>query len=344
MDGHEHACMDPLSDRGVGERLMRYAGTLACLLLLLWASAGCGAFSPSPISASTVSSPTLEATLGSSATPAAPPTTPPPPHVSPTASPSLAATYPTDRWTLVEPSPVLPLDQAIGQIRSLLEENGGCRIPCWWGITPGKTSEEAAIDELSQSSRVYVRGSGPFGSSHTIESVSIVETRGERTQIVTDYFASGDLIDAIRINALDLSPVLTLKSMLEELGEPERILVATFSQPAEQGSWPFGLVLFYPSSGVLAEYYISGRAEDDHILACPATASAPFVGVWETGLEFSFEDAHGFFGAKGIDWSFKDLELATNMDIESFYSVFRAEGAADCFVTPKSIWKPASSP
>ncbi len=34
----------------------------------------------------------------------------------------------------------LPTGEAQKMVQELLENNAGCRLPCWWGIVPGKTT------------------------------------------------------------------------------------------------------------------------------------------------------------------------------------------------------------
>jgi hypothetical protein len=36
--------------------------------------------------------------------------------------------------------PTLTADQEQALVLDLLQNNAGCRLPCWWGFTPGKTT------------------------------------------------------------------------------------------------------------------------------------------------------------------------------------------------------------
>ncbi len=69
---------------------------------------------PSPIPATATPTPTATA----SATP------------SPSPSPTATAT----------PVPTLEPEPLRAFVRDMLETNGGCELPCWWGITPGETT------------------------------------------------------------------------------------------------------------------------------------------------------------------------------------------------------------
>ncbi|MFT3893686.1 MAG: hypothetical protein QM730_18815 [Anaerolineales bacterium] len=56
------------------------------------------------------------------------------PTLTPTPHPTLSATQ-----TIV---PTLSTDEALQQIKELYKDNGGCDLPCWWGIVPGETTWE----------------------------------------------------------------------------------------------------------------------------------------------------------------------------------------------------------
>lgn len=64
--------------------------------------------------------------------------------------PSPVSTYlPTPTFTLtlaptLTPFPKLSREDAHALVHNLLETNGGCRLPCWWGIVPGLTDWKTA--------------------------------------------------------------------------------------------------------------------------------------------------------------------------------------------------------
>ena len=61
----------------------------------------------------------------------------------PTNTPTL---IPTLTWT---PLPTLSAEAAHAKIKELLKTNGGCELPCWWGIIPGKTAWPEALHFLT---------------------------------------------------------------------------------------------------------------------------------------------------------------------------------------------------
>lgn len=46
-------------------------------------------------------------------------------------------------------TPTLSEEEALAYFQELFKDNGGCELPCWWGITPGVTTEEEMVSTLS---------------------------------------------------------------------------------------------------------------------------------------------------------------------------------------------------
>ena len=84
----------------------------------------------------------------------APPAETPTPTLAPTLTPTVTNTLlptktpsPTvaQSWT---PPPKLSQEEANELLLELYETNGGCEMPCWWGIVPGETPWETALELL----------------------------------------------------------------------------------------------------------------------------------------------------------------------------------------------------
>src|SRR5512133_1906896 len=71
-------------------------------------------------------------------------------------TPTLTMTI-TDTPTQPPISTLLPTEAAI-QVQDLMKTNGGCHLPCWWRIEPGKTSWTNAYQTLApiSSEEVYI--------------------------------------------------------------------------------------------------------------------------------------------------------------------------------------------
>lgn len=128
--------MDDSSGAGSLSRKSRHHLWAICLLgiLLLNLLAACSApVQPTalPTTPITASSPTV--------TPTAFPTQTSTITTTPTAKPS-ATTTPTPTQTRTPEITPLPTEQVQAWIKEQMKTNPSCRLPCWWGITPGKTT------------------------------------------------------------------------------------------------------------------------------------------------------------------------------------------------------------
>lgn len=94
-------------------------------------------------------------TLESTSSPTTLPITPMPNLITPFVQ-TAETTYPTPSVTTTTLAVVTPTtlstlsyDEALVTVQTLYETNNGCLLPCWWGITPGKTTWEQTKDLLS---------------------------------------------------------------------------------------------------------------------------------------------------------------------------------------------------
>jgi hypothetical protein len=81
-----------------------------------------------------------------------------PPIVIPTATPTFTLT-PSPTYTPIPSAtptliPTLSVKDAQIKLLGLLATNGGCRLPCLWGITPGKSNYQEAQNVLKPLSGV----------------------------------------------------------------------------------------------------------------------------------------------------------------------------------------------
>ena len=87
----------------------------------------------------------------------------------PTLTPLLTNT-PTSK-----PTPTrFPPEQAELMVLDLLENNGGCLLPCWWGIVPGQTTWEEAHDLLMPITFDYIYIESPGGFTKSPKSKSFI--------------------------------------------------------------------------------------------------------------------------------------------------------------------------
>ncbi len=56
---------------------------------------------------------------------------------------------PTTSTPTITPLPTLSVEDEGDLLSSLMADNGGCMLPCWWGITPGQTTVQEGRDHFA---------------------------------------------------------------------------------------------------------------------------------------------------------------------------------------------------
>lgn len=271
----------------------------------------------------------------------------------PTPSPTLTAV------------PTLPTEDAQKKWFELLATNGGCRLPCLWGITPGKSSYQEARNILSPLSSVAETYSDPF----TLNGVSMgsatplyVEGDLHLNNRVAYWYDDNGLVNYIVFQVLEekvpidvngdwisKTPILdssafgkrveyySLAHVLSEQGIPDSVMIyipRVEGRPIVAGV--LETVLLYPEQGIWIKYTMSMSMNDTIIKGCPANAHIEMQ-LYPSGNPEAF-----FSGLEKTDWErikggFKPLEEATSISVEQFYETFQ-NTTDKCIETPTNLW------
>jgi hypothetical protein len=273
-----------------------------------------------------------------------------------------------------KPVPTYSVDQAYQQIISWLDDNGGCRLPCVWGFTPGRTDHQD-IQRVHSTFSDYYEGDG-FGiwTDHFEQTGGldlILEDEDVRTDISMDYnFKGAEQLTLLGFHAnsyieseaasgkeireisgdkrmFDLVEYYTLPSIINHYGQPTKILIAPYydERPEVEGpSWIwFSVVLIYEDQGILAEYIMPRRMIGDDFAACVDQNLEISIVTWDTSKALEFGEianaTTAFYGISEafIDY-FKPLEEATSLSIEEFTEIFKEPGTDACVYTPMEMW------
>jgi hypothetical protein len=230
------------------------------------------------------------------------------------------------------PLPILSPDEAREMVKELLENNAGCKLPCWWGITPGKTTWLEARNFL-ESFAVYVGETGGVR-------VPLPSPYSNATYMEHGYFIRNGIVEYIRVFNFNLAPNYYLPKFLETYGVPEEIYIRTFAQE-EMGIQNFTVDLFYQNLGVLIEYSTGEplREIDDKLQNCMIKEmDSPFIHLWSPETQnLSFQEAKRFIDTTNLPEP-KPLLDATRMDVQTFYETFKNPDTVACLETPKDLW------
>ena len=272
-----------------------------------------------------------------------------------TPKPTLTAeVIPTNDTTDIQ---ILPEEEARAQLLDLLANNGNCRLPCLWGITPGKsTSIEAqeiltALNSISISINFGSNG-GSIAPWYTENELILSTTLGFNSENgIVNYltFKAGEyketasdrsLVFNSKIFGERLRPYM-LSGILSEFGKPALVVIHTSGKQIT-GSGGFEVLLFYPNQGIFVHYTTQMESEGDIVHGCLANAHVE-LRLYPSG------DANAFTKALSqTEWAFawpeladnpswKPIDKATSMSLEQFYETFR-QPTDKCIETPLKEW------
>jgi hypothetical protein len=231
----------------------------------------------------------------------------------------------------------------------MLDNNGDCKLPCWWGIIPGETKLSDAINmlatfvpEVETNNLTYTDTSGRHDG---IAAVVYYQPKTENFDVENpgffEMFAEDDIVNTTTIYK-DLTSNFSLATILNNYGKPQDVYVN--SLPASPtNEVPFSVILYYPEQGILAEYYhLYGGAPivNDKVNICPQDYS-PILKLWSPLSSLISETKRNSFlesEKQNFYGQFRKLNDVSDMNIDIFYNTFRQDNANNCIVTSSDIW------
>jgi hypothetical protein len=220
-------------------------------------------------------------------------------------------------------------------VKELLENNGGCQLPCWWGVIPGRTNWEDAYNLLSPiANTVYESTTGnPELINVAMFFPAPYPLSGEFRQV---YRVKDGIVERIEILPQGYSKYSLPNGLLREFGNPEMIFLGgSIDQPQS-----FQLILYYPSQGIFALYSneLHPFQQQEILDVCFTEAEITYVDMflWDPANSFS-EALDYIFGQ--YERPFYEIELVTDLTISEFSDLFASSDQAGCFLTPSSIWR-----
>jgi hypothetical protein len=254
----------------------------------------------------------------------------PRPTVTPPIKTPLSSSTPTPLASLT-PFPTIPPDKIPSYVRDLMLRDDNCHLPCWWGIEPDKTSWEKARQFLGSFSEQFGDGfvlniptvNGPY----TIIKYSFLYKISEDEKGDATFSVRDSLVKNIEIGPTGMEAFYPLSRLLSNLGSPDAINVATFSDYGSHGQLEFTILLKYDQ--IRASYTFEGEKIGNIVRAC--LRSQPVGPRLKLGEQLINIDQGS---SKGI----LPIETATGIDVETFMLRFRDAEDALCLETPEELW------
>jgi hypothetical protein len=287
------------------------------------------------------------------------------------ATPTMVVTYaPTStKETILIPDPsatvrvipTLAVEDARSRLIDLLANNGGCRLPCLWGITPGSTTAQEAGSILAPLSslsdfNVFKSESGAINLNAGLKDDQLLN-------IAISYLANQDKVYGINFEARDMKKLVDeqsgeysyqdvfdssyfgekldfymLHQVLATQGRPSSVLLFTWGKipTPRYGQGNFRLILLYPEQGIAVQYTTEMRVVDKNVEGCPANAHVE-MSLFPAGNAAAFDEYLAPTDWKGRIGYYKSLEEVTSLSIDDFYEIYR-EPTDKCLETPAHLW------
>lgn len=319
---------------------LRAASLLPSTILLLLAVA-CARQLPHPPSLSTAI-PSL-ALSSTTTTPRGPTTAQPTPSSTSYIRMVTAAPNRTPEPLLVTLSPArtLPPAAIATNVASLVKDNGGCELPCFWGIQPGITRWTDALDQLwaattsvvtvaNMRHEIYSRGKLQMAQGFGL---STGDSQGH-VLALSQYFVIDGVVDSISIANYGTAEAYDIGSILAEFGEPSTILVKTYSDYFGDGVLSFWLLLYYPEASTVFIYDTQAQKVDDRVSVCFNGHDGPSIVTWPIDDIRPLETLRISYPLDLM----RPLSEATSMTPGAFHRQFSVHRAWACLDTPASLW------
>ena len=212
----------------------------------------------------------------------------------------------------------------------MLETNGGCELPCWWGIVPGKTDWQSVKERFTAIGGFVFEIPSPerlfdyyidlsFEHSHgVVESITVM------SEIARGYTSKHFAQDWRRYS---------LDQVLTRYGEPSQVHIQLV--PAIEPGAPvyYNLALVYDHLGFFINYEGPAVHEPPVMRACPR-----FEEVTLIVLELQVSRPGESVLEPQEEYPFPTLEEATGMNVDAFYEVFRDADSDTCLESPAEMW------
>jgi hypothetical protein len=271
-------------------------------------------------------------------------------QVTPTPAPSatsLPTTTPTENptptvtWT---PLPTLPPEESRERVSDLFLNNAGCRLPCWWGMTPGQTDWNTARQFL-ETFVIEIKQRGDDGeeqgspTSRAGYTIYYESESGEKPNFYV-YVENGT-INEILTGGLGTQTSFRLNQLLASYGPPDEVFIKTYPDTSSGAPPPFGFILYYGQSHFWAQFDMDGEVVGGLVKACPQSVN-PRIWLGSPAREWTLEDLfHYVFGPPvpgGPDYPPLTLLEATGMDLGTFTNTFKDPDNTACIETPAELW------
>jgi hypothetical protein len=233
--------------------------------------------------------------------------------------------------------PIPSAEEQQRQFLELLHTNGGCRLPCWWGITPGQTT----IDTVKSQTNGAVNGTGGADVNGLVVVVNFTWGDSDDPVAPISYLKVGYYVSTATFQEYQENPFYA-QPMYPSLP----FLLSTYGPPAGayinydigiramgMGSDLYFLILDYSNAGWLATYTMELARKDNSYIGCLNRASTTLE-LWSP-QDADMVRLHPSLAGTGL----KTIEQATSMTLAEFYERFKDPATDACLKSPVDLYQ-----
>lgn len=227
-------------------------------------------------------------------------------------------------------------DQRREIVAELMRRNGGCDLPCWWGIYPGTTLVQDVAENLSSKGFLASTSFAGIYAGHNIYMDFEVESDAITALTITSSLTEGDNRAVYAENWQNYEP----GAFVKHHRPPEEVYVYHPFQFDPGGGPAFHMLISYEDQGFVIEYW--GAAEhlgENRYRACPILANigAIRLHLFRPGTKADIiseilpADSVSHIAGPDTVYDLINWERATGTNLDAFYELFNAEKSEACF-------------
>jgi hypothetical protein len=246
----------------------------------------------------------------------------------------------TSTWTPV--TKLLP-EEAQARIQELYEMNNpSCELPCWWNVTPGKTSWEEVNNKFGQLGTIV-----PWDhQNEKMTTYSFLYDLPPEAGSLSSQFVAGFVVEENTIQLISISSRwvkrdfdYSLAGLLRQLGQPDEIWVRLFPESID-GIPTYDLQIFFLDKGVYIWVYGDAIIENTMMTICPQDPigypSSRGLFLWNLEKAGSGKEVQSVFEhlwTEGLSLKYFMLldDLKSDIDTKAFYDIYKNPNATKCF-------------
>lgn len=233
------------------------------------------------------------------------------------------------------PASPLTTEQRQAFVLNMLTSNGGCELPCWWGITPG----EATLPVLRDVFHGAFKNGFPRQDGTVLYEVNfdLPNSAGQRDYYINlEFVEQKGIIQAIevssQINAMTRPGNFardwqhySIDRVINRYGVPSRVQLQLIP-PLEPQSLPaYALTLVYEENGFWIKYHGPATLSDSIIRVCPVFTEINYITMHLQSPELKQPVFR-----PDLDGYDRSLEEAVGMSLKAFYENFKDAGNPTC--------------